>query len=136
SNWLIKWDDKFQNDTLSISEFKCSAALAKLGPDPKHPPTKLGEVLNFPHFVAAPEAQTECGSCWKLRYKGNHAFVTVVDRVEEANLFVGGTDLVKNLTTFNGAPEGYDWGTAQLFSAYQVDGSCCQQNTGKQCGDP
>ncbi|ESK87457.1 epl1 protein [Moniliophthora roreri MCA 2997] len=130
SAWILKWDGVYEQYNQTVSSLACSSVLTEKGYK------VLGDIPNFYNFGGAPEGKTQCGSCWKLRYKGNSAFVTVVDRVATDDLFVVATDTVKNLTTFNGVPEGYDWGTVTLFSAYEVDGSCCGFSTGKTCGDP
>ncbi|ESK87452.1 cs antigen [Moniliophthora roreri MCA 2997] len=87
----------------------------------------LGRIPNFDNVGAGNAASYNsqgCGACYKLIYRDNSAYITLVDNTARPGLFVISTNAVKALTRVNGTSEGYDKGTVTLDDAYEVDDLC------------
>ncbi|KAI0329941.1 Cerato-platanin-domain-containing protein [Cubamyces sp. BRFM 1775] len=75
----VTWDSTYDNPEGDMNTVACSNGDNGLNP----PYAQFGDLPNFPYiggssFVEAWNSPN-CGSCWKLTYKGTSIYVTLVD---------------------------------------------------------
>ena len=75
----VTFDQTYDNPSYSLSNVACSNGDNGLNP----PYAQFGDLPGFPYiggssFVEAWNSPN-CGSCWKLTYKGTSIYVTLVD---------------------------------------------------------